>query len=142
MNRRRYTHLLKPDADLFALYLDTMSEPYTHIDFDVRVGLGRDPGPDFPTNIRQMAIHLSQRRIDAVGFHGDHIDIIEITTSAGLTALGQLNAYPKLYLATYFPVLPVTPVLVSYQFEADVEQFYIDSNVEVHIIRRPSSSPQ
>lgn len=134
---RRYTHLLQPDADLFALYLAQMQEPYSAMDFDVRVGVGRDPGPAFTPKIRDMALHLSRRRIDVVGFHGDHIDIIEVTHSAGLTALGQLLTYPALYMQTYMPVLPLVPVLVTYGFQPDVEDRYIANHIEFHILPRP-----
>ena len=140
MNRRRYTHLLQPDRDLFALYLNSLPKPYGQIDFDVRVGLGEDPGHNFPDYIRHMAIHLSQRRIDAIGFTPDHIDIIEITTRAGLTALGQLHAYPELYRQTFFPSLPLIPVLVTHQFEPDVQPLYESANIRIHVIPRPISA--
>lgn len=137
MNRRRYTHLLQPDRDLFALYLSSLDDPYAHIDFDVRVGLGADPGDNFPDYIRHMAIHLSQRRIDAVGFTGNRIDIIEITTKAGLTALGQLHAYPQLYRQTFFPSLPLVPVLVTHGFQPDVQPLFESAGFRIHVLPRP-----
>lgn len=130
----RMPHLLKPDADLFYDFLQANPGRYTHIDYDIRVGLGRDPGESFPQDMRNMGIHLSQRRIDAVGFRPGAIDIIEVTLSAGLKALGQLHAYPQLYQESFFPVLPLHPVLVARQFSTDAETLFRQADIEVHIL--------
>lgn len=133
----KFDHLLPADAALWDLFLHQYPNRYTQLHYDVRIGTGRDPGPEFPDNIRYMAISLSQRRIDVLAFTADHIDIIEITTAAGLTALGQLLAYPQLYIATYSPTLPVRPLLVTYQFQPDIKQIYIDNDIPFIIIDRP-----
>jgi hypothetical protein len=134
MPRIRMSHLLPADAQLFQDYLDKYPGRYTHIDYDIRVGYGRDPGDIYPPNIRTMAIHLSQRRIDAVGFRPGRIDIIEITLSGGLKALGQLNAYPQLYRQSYFPVHPLHPVLVARAFSTDAETLFDAQGIETYII--------
>ena len=134
----RYSHILEPDRTLFQLYLATNPYPYIHLDFDVRVGVGRDPGPQFPKSIRDMAIHLSQRRIDCVAHTTDQIHIIEVTFNAGLTSLGQLLAYPSLYTTTWQPALPVIPILVCNAFQADVERLFHDNAITCHLIPWPS----
>lgn len=130
----RMSHLLTADAELFQRYLDQYPDRYTQVDFDIRVGFGRDPGDRYPDNIRTMAVHLSQRRIDAVGFRPGQIDIIEVTLSAGLKALGQLNAYPTLYQQSYFPVLPLQPVLVAAAFSTDAEDIFRASGIDTYIL--------
>lgn len=130
----RMPHLLEPDAELFSEFLRANPDRYTHLDYDIRVGMGRDPGDSFPDSIRHMAIHLSQRRIDVVAFRPGAIDIIEVTLSAGLKALGQLNAYPQLYQDSFFPTLPLNPVLVARQFSTDAEMLFRRADIEVHIL--------
>ena len=130
----RMPHLLKPDADLFREFLAANPDRYTHIDFDIHVGMGRDPGESFTRDIRNMAIHLSQRRIDAVGFRSGIIDIIEITLSAGLKALGQLTAYPTLYQRSFFPIQQLQPVLIAREFSTDAEPLFLQSDIETHIL--------
>lgn len=130
---RRMTHLLQPDADLLQQYFAEFPDRYNHIDFDVRVGGGRDPGEHMPDHIRHMAIQLSQRRIDAVAHRIDRIDIIEVTQTAGIKALGQLQAYPYLYFYTYFPTLEVKPVLVARKFSSDAEQLFMHHDIETHL---------
>lgn len=133
MPRRNFTHLLKADAELMQEFLDAGLETYDHIDYDVHVGNGRDPGPEFDDNMRRMAIQLSQRRIDAVAHRPGHIDIIEITLEAGLTALGQLMVYPALYLKAFPTTIPIRSVLVARAFSTDVEDMYKQQGIAIFL---------
>lgn len=94
----RYPHLLPQDAPILSAYLKEHGSHYNSVDFDVRVGTGRDPGADYDDNIRKMALDLSRRRIDALGRGPQGVDIVEVTDAAGVTALGQLLAYGSLYI--------------------------------------------
>lgn len=125
----RFTHLLAPDRALWQRFLDLHPGRYLSIDYDVRVGSGRDPGPTFSDPMRSMALSLSQRRIDAIGLCSDHLEIIEITLNAGLTALGQLIAYPILYNEDFSPTLPVYPVLVCQAIQPDMDYIYALHNI-------------
>lgn len=136
--KARYSHILEPDRTLFQLFIESKIYPYVNLDFDVRVGVGRDPGPTFTDDIRRMAIHLSQRRIDCVAHTLSLIHIIEVTYSAGLTSLGQLIAYPQLYKASYRPALPVFPVLVCHDFQTDAQQHFVDHHIAFHLVNMPS----
>ena len=133
MPRAKYPHILPVDVPVWERFLAAHAQDYRHVDYDVRVGTGRDPGDSFAPNIRQMALDLSMRRIDAVGHAPAHLDIIELTTTAGLKALGQLSAYPHLYRATYRPALPLRAVLVCQDFETDCEGPWLESG---HLIFR------
>jgi len=139
MTSSKFTHLLPADAQLMAAFLELYPDRYNFIDYDIKVGVGRDPGPAYSDHIRKMAVHLSQRRIDAVGTAPNFIELIEITTSAGLTALGQLQAYPILYLQTYLTSLPVLPLLLTYGFQSDMEHVYRENAIPFIIIPRPGS---
>lgn len=115
-------HLISDDSKLLLQYLSANPDLYDYLEYDVPVGDGRDPGPDFDPSIRTMAIQLSRRRIDCIGHASDHIDIIEVTQSAGLTALGQLHAYPVLYRQTYAPAKEIRPVLLCRSLQSDMEK--------------------
>ena len=103
------------------------------------MGLGRDPGPDYPKNIRAMAFDLSMRRIDAVGFTPTEIVVIEITHSAGLTAIGQVRAYPVLYALTFHPSLPVRPLLVAGELQSDI-RFVLEATKTRYILTNAATS--
>lgn len=132
---RLYPHLLDDDIDLWVEYLNSIAPKYSTIDYDVRVGGGRDPGPKHSPNIRQMAIDLSQRRIDAVGHLTDAIHIIEITRHAGLKALGQLTVYPALYTETFHPTKQLVTVLLCREVGTDVLPSFIRQQTIIHIIK-------
>ena len=118
---RHFPHLLPLDRELWIDFLDLPANVYKDYQYDVKVGDGRDPGPDFPDHIRQMALNISRRRIDAIGFTGTTPTIIEISTNAGLTQLGQLMAYPCLYkIQTPESPEPQRP-LVAREIETDIQ---------------------
>ena len=137
MPRKRFTHLLAPSAELIASFIHSMPGRYIDLDFDVKVGRGNDPGESFDMATRRTAIQLSQRRIDCVGFSADRIDIIEITPSAGLTALGQMVAYPHLYNSTFPQPLPIFAVLVTHEFKPDIQVIFDLLKIEYHLMPRP-----
>lgn len=120
LKNRRFPHLLPPSIAVWERWLEQNPKRFDTIDYDVRVGVGRDPGADFPENIRQDAIDLSMRRIDAVGHSPTAITIIEITEAIGLKALGQIQAYPTLYAQTFQPTLPLKTLIVGNSLESDV----------------------
>ena len=118
---KRYPHILPPDVPVWERYLARGGDHHKLIEYDVRVGLGRDPGPEFPENMRAMALDLSFRRIDAVAHDSHQITVIEITRYAGLTAIGQVMIYPILYRLTFMPSLPIVALLVAEEFESDIQ---------------------
>jgi len=116
-----YPHILPADIPVWQRYLAAHPEMGSDIDYDVRVGVTQDPGPAFPDNIRQMAITLAYKRIDAViQFEGRTL-IIEITRRAGLKAVGQLITYPLLYAIKYPQATNITPLLVAEELLPDTE---------------------
>jgi hypothetical protein len=117
---REFPHLLTEDIILWKRFLASPHNVYTTFEYDVRVGNGRDPGPDYPNNIRQMALDLSQRRIDAIGHTTDDITIIEISLNPGLTQLGQLIAYPTLYRQTFQYTGIIKTLLVAAVLQSDL----------------------
>lgn len=126
-----YTHLLKKDIIVWERFLRSEAHRYTHFDYDVRVGDGRDPGPEFTSNIRIMATKLSQRRIDAVAHAPNHIAIIEVTVVAGIKAFGQCKVYPILYAIRNPTHPPLKMILVAERLGSDVEPAFTPSKVTV-----------
>ena len=116
-----YPHLLPADIELWEDFLKLHGDQFLRFDYDVRVGNGREPDGDFPDNIRKMALDLSQRRIDVVGYTDSAIHIIEVTVSGGLKAIGQLEAYPILYTEKFNPTQKLAPLLVARVIEPDIE---------------------
>ena len=120
IKNRLYPHLLPEDILLWERFLATNGAQFSHFDYDIRVGEGRAAADHYPDNIRQMALDLSMRRIDAIGHTPDQLFIIEITVSAGLKSIGQLITYPLLYQQSYRPTKPLHALLVAEYLQPDV----------------------
>ena len=127
---KKFPHLLPDDRILWERFLKTDFNIFQRFDYDVRVGDTRDPGPAFSPNIRQMAMDLSQRRIDAIGFTPHSVTIIEISTNAGLTQIGQLEVYPVLYRESYQPKLTLKTLLIAENVQLGIEPALISKKLE------------
>lgn len=93
----KYKHMFGIDLELWERFLRRHGKYYSRFDYDVRVGRGIVLPAGYPPNIAGMAKALTQKRIDAVGYHNEEVWLIEIKPDAGLSALGQLLAYKLLY---------------------------------------------
>ena len=131
---QKFAHLLPIDVEVWLRFLNQFGDDYHLLEYDVRVGLGRDPGMAYDDNIRQMALDLSLRRIDCVAHKGTHITVIEITHSAGFKALGQVTGYPILYALTYPPLLPIKPLLVCGELQSDIKPIIDSLNVPYVVV--------
>jgi hypothetical protein len=94
---------------------------YDRFDYNVRIGNGTDPGPQYTDADRAMYIANTQKRIDAVGWKGAQPTIIEVKDRATASCMSQLITYAALWPIT-FPGTP-TPVLllVTNRFSADMQ---------------------
>ena len=125
---RFYPHLLQPDIELWERFLKLHESEYQYFDYDVRIGKGRPAEDLHNDNIKKMALDLSMRRIDAIGYKSNEIQIIEITCFADLKSLGQLLLYPQLYKETFNPKLTVTTLLLAEKLGSDIEPVLIENN--------------
>lgn len=127
---RFFPHLLPQDIEVWKRFLDDQGKQYDYFEYDVRVGEGRDPGPTHTQTIRSMAIGLSQRRIDAIGFRNGTATIFEITTRAGLTCIGQLKVYPQLYKTLHPSQKTEPPVLIAERIQDDILPYLLESRIK------------
>jgi len=90
--------------------------PGDKFDYNVHIGTGRDPGPGFEANIRQMAIRVTQSRLDAVGFKGDTPYIFEVKRVVTSRQIGQVLGYAATWRETKVTPIPAIPMLVGGDF--------------------------
>jgi hypothetical protein len=125
--------MLDQDAPVLTAFLKENGARYTSVEFDVRIGTGRDPGPDFEDNIRKMGLDLSRRRIDALGYKPSGVDIIEVTNAAGTTTLGQLIAYKQLYIKDHTPAVTPHLILAARTLQTDMHAAFVAAAIELHL---------
>jgi len=139
---RHYARLLEPDIEiLLDFQIDHISE-YTSWTYDTRVGPGRDPGPSFLPEIRQMALDLSRRRIDCIAEATDRIDLIEICQTAGYRTIGQIPIYAAYYAQDFKPSKPIRPCILCRDIADDLAIFCIKNGYQLWIYPQPQPIPE
>jgi len=94
----RYPHLMISDIRIWEQYLEVVDHGFDSFDYDVHVGEGVVPGEGWEPEIKAMALALSEKRIDVVGWKSGIPTIIEVKPSAALSAIGQALCYRELYV--------------------------------------------
>jgi hypothetical protein len=92
-----YPHLLYRDVAIWERFLEVLDHGFDSFDYDVHVGSGVEVKDDWPDEIKTMALALSEKRIDVVGWKGESGTIIEVKAGASLSAVGQVLCYRVLY---------------------------------------------
>ena len=120
----KYPHLLPNERRIWEKFLELMGKKWERFEYDVRVGKGIDPGPKVPEPWRSLAIKLTQKRIDVVGYAEDGIWLFEVKPDASLGALGQVLAYKYLYMRDKQPTEPVHVAIVTNRTFPDEKEIY------------------
>ena len=83
-------------------WLAAHEHEYLSFAYNVRIGAGRDPGPDYADWVRKTAVLSSQLRMDAIATRGNHTTIIELKNVAFPSAVQELAVYGAVW-ASDFP---------------------------------------
>lgn len=98
-------------------------------DYNLRIGQGRDPGPQFDEGTRKTAIMSTQFRVDAVGFKGEVPFIHEVKRDGGPPQLGQLLSYDAIWRAQRLSPQDPKMVLVCADFKENALHLAQESDV-------------
>jgi hypothetical protein len=101
-------------------WLQIHEKEYQRFDYNARLGIAVDPGPDFPDYVRKAAIASRSLRIDAVGYQGDLPTIFEVKRRAGLQNVGQLFGYFHMWQAQQLSAQAPLLVLVCADFSQHI----------------------
>ena len=134
MPKPPFPHMLPREVTLWQRFLLRHEQEWERFAYDVKVGDGRDPGPEFPEEIRRMALEITKFRIDAVGFRLGEIGIFEVKVSAGLSAVGQLRAYRRLYDEQFRPTQMITTHLVTTDTTPDLIRVYRMEGITTYVL--------
>jgi hypothetical protein len=97
----RFIHMGPQDKAIWARFLLSGGTKLGPFEYDVRVG----DGVPMPASSSQMelklALALTTKRIDALGWSTGKRIIFEVKPRAGLSAIGQLIGYRELYHAQF-----------------------------------------
>jgi hypothetical protein len=113
---RMYPHLMVGDIAIWEEFLSVGDNSFDSFDYDVHVGEGVVLSPEWSDEVKAMALTLSEKRIDVVGWSGDVPTIIEVKPSASLSAIGQVLCYRELF-SSRFPAVFGPGMLIVTDFE-------------------------
>jgi len=128
----KFPHLMPNEIPIWEKFLALYGNEFSDFRYDVRVGKGVDPGPKYDPKWRQLAIQLTQKRIDAVWRRDGVVYIFEVKPQAGLSALGQLLSYRILYRETFRYRGPLRLAVVTDRLNDDERLVYRRYLVEIY----------
>lgn len=132
--RKNYPHMAVEDTLIWEEWIKQFGDEWETVDYDIRIGTGRDPGPEFDQNMRDMAIYNSKLRIDAVIYRGNEACVVEVKPSISLQALGQIIAYDQLFREEHPEYNPVTTCIIGERVHPDIERLLTDRNIIITLI--------
>lgn len=109
-------------------------QPTDKFDYNVRLGVNLDPGPDFPDNIRRAAIAARSLRVDAVGFTADTPTLFEVKRRAGPQNVGQLLTYLHLWQSSGLTTAAPALRLVCSDFSQHILPVAQASNIQIDLV--------
>jgi hypothetical protein len=116
----RYPHMAAADLPVWEAFLLAHPHFFSTVEYDVRVGPGIAAIWTGEARYARMARHLSQKRIDAVGYQSDQIYLIEVKPRASAAAIGQLLVYRYWFIRDFKPELSVVMAIVCSQDDPDL----------------------
>ncbi len=129
----RYPRMTATDALTWGKFLEANGKEYNSFDYDVRIGTGVIAKLEVPEKFIADYKMLTQKRIDAIGYRNDSVEIFEVKQRAGLSALGQLKAYAILYRES-FPSQNIASLNLVCSFITQEERkLYAANNINVYV---------
>ena len=95
--RLKYPGLLPDEVLVLRAWLALHQSEYDRFDYNMRIGQGIDPGPNYSDEVRRQAILNTQLRIDAVGWKGTQPTIIEVKRRTTPSNVGQILTYDSVW---------------------------------------------
>ena len=134
LDPRTFTHLLPSERVIWARFLPTIVADAIRVDYDVHLGRGIPVAPGVPENIRRQALATTRKRCDAVVLFLDRIVIYEVKPRCGMSALGQLLNYQRLYDQEYPHIQPIYMAVVCERIEPDILESFEQQGIEVYVV--------
>ncbi len=129
----KYPHMKPEDVAVWERFIDTNPGYFETVDYDFPVGSGAPVSPDHPENIQRDHTILTQKKIDAVGYRGDSVTLVEVKPIADMRGLGQILSYSHLYAIDHPEAGALTRMVVAGSTERELEAVYAAQGVEIEI---------
>ena len=130
-----FTHMGPGDKAIWTTYLMHGGAQFAPFEYDLRVGDGTQL-PDGSNQLsRSIALALTRKRIDVLYFFQNRPVIVEVKQRAGLSAVGQLLGYRKLYMTDHPDHGEPMLLLVTDVLQPDMIPILIENNIQYFEVR-------
>lgn len=130
----RYPHMFPLDIAIWERFIDSPYNDFLGFDYDVKVGSGTTAPSGVGDNYKRMQEILSKYRIDCVGHKPGEIWIIEVKPEAGTIAIGQIEAYTRLYKRDFNPAEKIIGCIVTNRTLPDMDWLTKEKGIEYYIV--------
>lgn len=132
MARPAYPHMLEIECDIWSRFLISFGDRWERYDYDVHVGSAAKVPAGAGEEMERFVKAVTRKRIDAVGWSEAIPTIFEVKPYAGMSALGQLEAYQLLYHSE-FPTVPEPGLaVVTDRLPLDMEGIFHLKGIQVY----------
>jgi len=126
--------MLPQEIAIFKTWFAVNGDRYTGVDFNVRVGVGYDPGSQYVQAVRDDIIANSKKRIDALLFENNLVTIVEVKYRATPLVIGQILCYEILYQRDKHPVLLPRLTVLCAQTDTDTQYCAAQLNISLIVV--------
>lgn len=134
IRRVKYPHMMKQEIITWKKFLKIYGHSFAKYRYDVHVGKGVGRIPGFTTVLQDMAVRLTQKRIDVVAARGAETYIIEIKDRASMAAIGQLLTYRELYERRYGIGRISGLIIVAESVDPDIKGVIEKFNIRLFVV--------
>jgi hypothetical protein len=133
LEKRHLPGMTPEESAIARAWLEAHAAEFDSAEFNVRLGQGIEPQPDWDESTRRFAAASTTKRADVIARRGVDVTIVEVKVRAGLSALGQVLGYRDLWL-TQNPGTAVTALVVAASAaEPDVQSVLQQQGVRLEI---------
>jgi len=129
-----YPHMIQDDKRVWESFMNEYPDRFESVDYDFRVGTGAEIPDGTESNYSRMITMLSQKRIDAIGWVGDHPTIIEVKGRAALGTIGQIIGYKMLFEQAFKKIEKPEVLIICENVSRDDLAVITNQNIPLVII--------
>jgi len=137
----KWKHLSPAENVLWSRWMEKYGHLWHDYQYDVYVGKGRPPLPEWPDWLKELQEKLSRRRLDVLAWRDGVLWIFEIKPQAGLSALGQVLGYRELYRRDTGYDGEIKLAIVTDVLWEDIEYVYQKFDIVSFVLPPPLEPP-
>jgi hypothetical protein len=134
----QYPGMTYVESEITRAWINRHGAEYDEIAFNVRIGVGVDPGEEYTEEIRRMATLITQKRADITARAGDVHTLIEVKIRIAFGVIGQLIGYRELYKRIHPEAAAIKLLAIGRDVVPDAADIIQDQGIAIETFPRES----